>query len=359
MKILLVADLHIDQRDDLWVNQMDSTFAFICNEIEDQGVDHVFLLGDLIDTPHHVKTIALCLLSKGIRQITSKLPATGHLVILRGNHDLLLRKGVTVNNLSWLKGYSKVLLVTEEPLRYPPFLMVPFYSNNEEWLEAVKKHKSNDTTILMAHQPIAGLFFANATKDEDGVPLAKIPFNKIFNGHYHTPQTTKGKKKIRVVGSPMGMDFRDEVRGRPPRGITLLEMAPKAKGGLQIGVEKHLPNPYAVHYHTCHYDDLVPGYLPAFEGGAHPREDFTHIRVRVPAHKTADLKEYMEGREFASWEPQIEREAAPLRQDVSLDKKAPKDVIPEYVGKFFTDKERKEEAVKVGLALLKGEYSGV
>lgn len=365
MKVLVFSDIHLDHKDPKWMSNMRSTFAFLRDTIRKEGVSHVFCLGDLIDTPYHVKTPALDLLSDGVKMITDALPTMGSLIIIQGNHDLFLQKDKSISNIRWLNGYAQVDVVTDGFLSFPPFLFVPYHRDNDEWLDTVKQAKATQKGIkyLMCHQPINGLVFTDSSQEAEGVSLSSIPFTKIYNGHYHGPQKiSKGKKTVEVIGAPTGFNFSDESNGKPPRGFLLLTLEPTNRSGMKVTEERRITNPCATFFHTCNFEDLIPDYLPELlscQGSPHlVVEEDTHIRVRVPAHKTKELAEYMKGRKFSSWKAVIQQATQPIRREVGINQTDTQDavsIVSEYVTKFFEGEDTDRQVlIDMGLALLKG-----
>ena len=354
MKILMFSDLHVDHKNTEAMSIIDNTLKLAKRLVVKEKIHSVFFLGDLIDTPYHVKTPALDLLALRLQEIVKELPSSGSFIILKGNHDLYLQKDKEeITNISWLKGYSKVVVVDKEPYVGVPFLFVPYYADGKEFLEKVKGAKTPDTRYLLCHQPINKMEYSSGIVEKDGVSISKIPFDKIFTGHYHKRQLMKsGKKLVYGIGSPLCFNFSDEIQGSLSRGFVILELNLSKENEL---VDMFKSNPYTFYYQTITPDQTKEVWeTPLVLNGEIIPSERIHLRIKGPSTFIKDTLSQLGDKKYASWKSVPTHTARPSRKEggVELTGSKPEKAVKEYVSKFYKGGDPKA-VIEIGLQILK------
>jgi predicted phosphodiesterase len=235
MSIFLYSDMHVNHRNSEYMKYLDATLCGMCAKIEELKPDIVICLGDWLDTFGTIETVDLLWVDKAIGEINGVF--SGEHIILVGNHDIA-SEGCTVLDL-----FSVHNRVVTRATYTHDMIFIPFTKD----IQQASILFSADAKYAFAHLDFVGAKFNASTTSKEGCSIEDIslrcPNLKIFNGHYHSPNTIGN---IYFVGSPLVKDFKD--LGSPTRGFTFI----RDNGDIVF-----IPNPhtYSVVEATVHSTD--------------------------------------------------------------------------------------------------------
>lgn len=136
------------------------------------------IAGDLHDTKANIRGECINAINKIFEPYMVKT------YILVGNHDLINEKA-SENALGFIKNAT---LVPSTNSDHETFSMVPYYSNADAFVKAVKEDCHG--RIIICHQGITGTNSGEYFQDKSAVNAKDLPKDiRIISGHYHTRQT--------------------------------------------------------------------------------------------------------------------------------------------------------------------------
>ena len=210
MKIAITADVHLRSRQE--TPERYAALENIFSQCEKEGLEQVFILGDLFDRDfnNYHDFDELCRMRSGLK-----------ITVLPGNHDSgLKRKYFTAENLR----------VVEEPLLETPagsraqkinFLFIPYASglSLDEALEVFTRNQEPGRFVLFGHGDwLSGARSANAYEQGFYMPLSQRAVEKfsplrVFLGHIH--QVDGGLDRAVIYpGSPCGLEINETGKRR-------------------------------------------------------------------------------------------------------------------------------------------------
>jgi DNA repair exonuclease SbcCD nuclease subunit len=192
---LIIGDPHI-QAQKLDVGE--AFFEKVTKIIVDGKIETVIILGDLFHTFSIIRAEVLSAWCHFFRQ-----NANTHFRTLVGNHDLAGMDG-GAHALEAFNAFDNNMTVIDEPWGNFGICYVPFYRNNDEFIEAVKDRPER---TLICHQSFNGAQFENGFYDPGGVdPKHVAHFKSVISGHIHKQQQFAN---IWYPGTPFQHNFGD------------------------------------------------------------------------------------------------------------------------------------------------------
>lgn len=221
MKFAILGDCHFGARNDLnlFHQHFEAFFDMFFEDIEKQGITHVFQLGDLFDRRKYINFHTL---KEAKRYFFNRLHDKGMtLHTLVGNHDIFYRESLTVNSQSLVLGEYPNVITYEKPTTYTfdgtTIDIIPWIcrDNAEEVTEFIRNSKSD---LCMGHFEIAGFAMYRGMEAHEGLSVEMFEkYERVFSGHYHT-RSMKGN--IMYVGTPYEMTWQDY---NDPRGYHIFD----------------------------------------------------------------------------------------------------------------------------------------
>ena len=221
MRVCLVSDLHFGVRKNSEVFLQSQT-RFIVEQfvpyLKKNGIDTVFMLGDLFDNRSSTNTKVM----NAVYDIFAEHLKDFTVYILVGNHDTYFNSTVEVNSLKFLSKFDNVHIIDKiTPMEFDgqKIALVPWIVDNVKFVREFHKIKCD---VCMGHFNIHGFHFNKYKKSDDGIQ-AKLfsKCKKVFTGHFHirNSQTLHGSEMI-YVGSPYQLTRNDIDENR---GFTILD----------------------------------------------------------------------------------------------------------------------------------------
>jgi len=206
---LLVGDTHFT--DKASESYRFDLFPWIRQQQAKKPVAATYLLGDITENKDR-HSAAL------VNQIVSGLVSLRPPVyIVRGNHDY--RADQTSPFFDFLN-HIDGLTFAVEPMSVSGVMLIPHYRTQEEFDDAIRRTRRNDTNCLLCHQTFEGAIA------ESGIRLSglrpslvesmRLPLG-VYAGDVHRPQT---QGKVTYVGCPYQVRFGDNFE---PRCLWLAE----------------------------------------------------------------------------------------------------------------------------------------
>ena len=192
-KILFVGDMHVVPEEiEECQKLLDYTLSLA---IKNQAV--VCFLGDQHHTHSIVRVEALRFWRKNFMAFKEK---NIEVIALVGNHDLSNANSLEEHAML---AYEDLVCVVDSPKIIPAvnkhFLFMPYYPNNQDFIEIVNRKFAENTHTLICHQTFNGAMYERGFYAKDGIDVASIPQKTIISGHIHCYSRTD---KLLYVGSP-------------------------------------------------------------------------------------------------------------------------------------------------------------
>lgn len=228
------------------------TCSWICDQILRLRPKLVVNLGDNSQNNNYVDLAALDAMGRSIWKIDMACKTVGaEHVILVGNHDM--RDAVGSISVGSIFPYAQVVEGTLfKVLGLPPYGInlgfISYKRNLADFEAAIKQLSANKPDMLFIHQDVTGVLVNPVHISTDGVDVDGLNVRRVFNGHYHMPQTyiygtpKNPRTTLYLVGSTVYHDFSDDADGSfgNERGLVWIT---------KEDVER-IPNPVTPVYHT-------------------------------------------------------------------------------------------------------------
>jgi DNA repair exonuclease SbcCD nuclease subunit len=203
-RIALVGDIHVgvNKNSEDFFNSTVSWFVEFISKLEQEKINHVFILGDWHHYRDEISVKALDLSS----HIMNLFPKNIHVHILTGNHDCYFKDNSDIHSLQMFKGwenvtiYDKVTTLTT-PQGSKTITVVPW------GCEA-----SGKCDYVFGHFEINNFKMNNYTICNNGVDSTEMLKSQadVYTGHFHKYQKKEYKTgSITYVGSPIQHNFND------------------------------------------------------------------------------------------------------------------------------------------------------
>jgi DNA repair exonuclease SbcCD nuclease subunit len=195
-----------------------TSWAWMVDTAAEKGCTGLVVLGDIFNSRTEIDVAVLDVVCELFEYAATKLKDVR---ILPGNHDSYL-KNARRNSLKSIAAYATIYA---EPSIAAPFAFVPWVHDGDVLKANVAQiaKQGKGKVYLCAHTLVAG-----AVPAHKGIPinwLQPSKFRGVFLGDVHDPKVLSNK--VRYVGSPMQIDYRDAGQ---QRGFYVLD---DAKYGLE------------------------------------------------------------------------------------------------------------------------------
>lgn len=188
MKILLLSDLHYGVRKDnqnFYKYQKNFFHNVVFNYIEKNGVDHVIMLGDLVDNRTSIHFETLVHMKNDFLNPLHDLMGDKVISIV-GNHDLLYRNSMKINAVSEFVDFGTVVnSPVQVSLDGKDILFIPWIcKDNREECEFII-HESQ-AEYCFGHFELKGFKDNNGRLSTYGDESTFLrSFKSVYSGHYH------------------------------------------------------------------------------------------------------------------------------------------------------------------------------
>lgn len=244
MKAALITDQHFGARNDSlhFLDYYEKFYNLFFMELDDQGIDSVFILGDTFDRRKYVNFYSL---QRSKEMFFGRLKERNIKVyMLVGNHDTYYKNTNDVNSPElMLSEYDNITIINDPKtieVDGVKICMMPWIcSDNYE--ASMNELKTTDATICMGHFEIQGFQMYRGAPSEEGLePSVFKKFDMVFSGHYHHKSS---KDNIHYLGNPYELTWQDY---DDQRGFHIFDLKT-----LDLQFYK---NPYKM-FHKIVYDD--------------------------------------------------------------------------------------------------------
>lgn len=213
-KVCLISDTHFGIKNGNEV-YLKSQMNFFTNQLipylKDNGIEHLFILGDLFDNRQSINVRV----KNAVFELFNMLKGfTCHVLV--GNHDIFFKNTIAVNSLKFLGLYDNVTVYEDIELINvygKNILMVPWQVNNDDFRQRVA-NKNVGYDICMGHFEIAGFKMSSEKSDlcVNGLPRGVLfeNYELTFSGHFHhRSKKTQGNSVIQYIGNPYHLTRHD------------------------------------------------------------------------------------------------------------------------------------------------------
>lgn len=180
MKIALIGDPHAKLNS---FNDIEKIINYVIDLKKQNKIDAAVFLGDLFDT-HSVMRIEIWNFWQSQLIKLSDCFAKDEILIISGNHD---KPGsYEKENMSAIATLdsTRAILIYDTPQQWNEFSIVPYFSKEEDFINACVSLKKSK--YLICHQTFDGAKFDNGMYAPGGFDSNKIPHDNIISGHIHT-----------------------------------------------------------------------------------------------------------------------------------------------------------------------------
>jgi len=219
-KYAFTADFHIENNRNLPF--VLDTFNWIVKVLEERRVDHLFILGDFVNSRFKIDILAL---NKAVEVLNlfQGTPVSTLVFLLLGNHERYYK--ATDFSITSIKPFekhciilNKVRVLNGENFN---FYCIPNVETKEEFNKILKELPPSHPkhyNILLGHADIKGAKtndLYNITS-KDGISSESLSgFDRVFLGHFHARQQINN---ITIVGSPVQLSHGEEFS---EKGLTI------------------------------------------------------------------------------------------------------------------------------------------
>jgi DNA repair exonuclease SbcCD nuclease subunit len=192
-KILFVGDMHVVPEE---IGECQKLLDYTLSlAVKNQAI--VCFLGDQHHTHSIVRVETLRFWRKNFVAFKEK---SIEVIALVGNHDLSNANSLEEHAML---AYEDLVCVVDSPKIIPSinkhFLFMPYYSNNQDFVEIVNSKFAENTHTVICHQTFNGAMYEKGFYAKDGIDVTSIPQKTIISGHIHSYSQTN---KLLYVGSP-------------------------------------------------------------------------------------------------------------------------------------------------------------
>jgi len=191
-KIAFISDTHLNiwRKNNRFFKHIDSMFENFYKLCEGQNIDIIVHLGDLFDSKHVVATEGLIRVDRIIEKFAARWP----MILIPGNHDMVMNDDTEINLVSNYKTYNNVFVADKYScinLGDNILHCLPYIKNNliNEINNIKIDNKKNN--ILLSHLGVIGFKVHENASEYINNSIGQIKkgylkkFNKVFLGHYH------------------------------------------------------------------------------------------------------------------------------------------------------------------------------
>jgi DNA repair exonuclease SbcCD nuclease subunit len=211
MKLLLFSDVHLGVRRNslLYMEIIEKFFKNIHDVIQNEKIDHIWILGDLFEDQHFINSY---ILNKAFAIFDDLLNnfKNLHINIITGNHDMYFKNDLSITSLKMFMNYHKNLKIINkiEEVDYNGYKVIAYpwlFKNSEESKQFKENTKSYD--LCLGHFDITGFELIKGVEYSGGMVVDDFKYyDMVFSGHFHIKQT---RGKINYCGCPYELNWGD------------------------------------------------------------------------------------------------------------------------------------------------------
>ncbi len=215
-KVGMIADTHFNiwRRGNRFFSHIEEMFDGFSSMCDSEGVDAVYVLGDLFDAKQTVTTDGLTRVNRMIGAMADRRPV----VIVPGNHDMAYLDMADVNLASNYRRHENVVVI-DRPVALEAFgglqVFVPYSLDVRSVIADAAKLVGNaqGSHSLFGHFGVAGFKVHEYSSDFVNSQAAQVAvqdlsaFDRVFLGHYHGYQSSGN---VTYVSAPLQSRHGDE-----------------------------------------------------------------------------------------------------------------------------------------------------
>jgi DNA repair exonuclease SbcCD nuclease subunit len=201
VKYIFIADLHLSAfSSESMVEGLPEKLYYkikvLENILSENDVENIMILGDIFHTKSIIHSIALNTFAKFLEKNKDR-----NFIMLNGNHDSSSRTGDGVSALKSLEWIPNVTVMYDAKA-IDDILLVPW--NPKNMLETIKVN-SGKCRYLASHFGLNEASLSNGISIVSDIGLKDlISYDKVFLGHYHSPQSVGN---VTYIGSVIQEDW--------------------------------------------------------------------------------------------------------------------------------------------------------
>ncbi len=185
MKTIFVGDPHAQPNN---LEDLDKIFGLVLRTQETFQADILVIGGDLFHTHAVLRLEVVNFWQKTIKKLSKKF---SRVLLLVGNHDQIgdkQREG-SMSALDTLRMGLDNVEIIDKPKWYGGWGFMPYFSDNEKFIEEANKLAELGAKKLFCHQTFDGSEFENGFYAPEGVDQNRLNFTHVVSGHIHKSQT--------------------------------------------------------------------------------------------------------------------------------------------------------------------------
>lgn len=195
MKIIFIGDPHAQPNN---LSDLEKVFSLVEKIQEKFQAETLIIGGDLFHTHAVIRLEVVSFWQKTILKMSNIF---NKIILLVGNHDQIgdkQREG-QMSSLDTLKMGIENVMIIDKPQKYKEFGFMPYFSDNEKFIEEANKLADLGAKKLFCHQTFDGSEFENGFYAPHGIDQNLLHFSHIISGHIHKRQTIG---KVFYPGTP-------------------------------------------------------------------------------------------------------------------------------------------------------------
>jgi DNA repair exonuclease SbcCD nuclease subunit len=195
MKIIFIGDPHAQPNN---LSDLEKVFSLVEKTQKKFQAEALVVGGDLFHTHAVIRLEVVNFWQKTILKMSDLF---NKVILLVGNHDQIgdkQREG-QISSLDTLKMGIENVMIIDKPQNYKEFGFMPYFSDNEEFVEEANKLADLGAKKLFCHQTFDGSEFENGFYAPHGVDQNRLNFTHVISGHIHKCQTIG---KVFYPGTP-------------------------------------------------------------------------------------------------------------------------------------------------------------
>jgi DNA repair exonuclease SbcCD nuclease subunit len=208
MKTIFIGDPHAQPNN---LSDLEKIFSLVEKTQETFQATALVVGGDLFHTHAVLRLEVVSFWQKTIAKMSTLFDKV---ILLVGNHDQIgdkQREG-QMSALDTLKMGIDNIMIIDKPQKYGNCGFMPYFSDNEKFVEEANKLAELGAKKLFCHQTFDGSEFENGFYAPHGVDQNRLNFTHIISGHIHKSQTVG---RVFYPGTPKWDSLSDanEIKG--------------------------------------------------------------------------------------------------------------------------------------------------
>lgn len=212
MKLAMITDTHFGARSDslIFADYFNRFYyEFFFPYLKENGIDHLFHLGDVVDRRKYINYVT----ARNLKKFVSTCHESGiKLHVIVGNHDTTFKNTNDYNSMNELFSHSSydityysdpadVTLHDGTKIAVLPWVCSGNYEQSMQFI------KDTDAQILFGHLEIKGFEMYRGSVNDHGLDTGIFDkFDMVMSGHFHH-KSTRGN--INYLGAPYEMSWSD------------------------------------------------------------------------------------------------------------------------------------------------------